>query len=313
VPEPTGQQNQQPAPPASGTPTHLQGSVMPPPPPPAYNQASLQGLSPEQLAGLDAFNRQQQYVGNQRYADGQAAVQRQLVEQTGLPLEQLVELARQHQAGQTAQQSELDRKLAEIDERERKATERETLARTTHESMLKVGALTNLGLTQTQAQAAVGMLNVQVPQGQELSPELALAAAEQLRQTFPQMFPAPQMQLDPTTGQPVLDPTTGQPVLVYPPAGQQPAPQAPPVPGQQPLTPPVPQGFQQVGPTPQFVQGQGWVVPGQPAPGTPLVPMPPSTHTGYGQPAAQGGQSAKDKAKSRFEQRHGDKKPTPGA
>lgn len=290
--QPTGQQ----------VPPHLQGSVLPQPPATNYVPQSLQGLSPEQLQGLEVFRRQLDYATQQSRGAGRNEIEKLIVEQTGLPMEQVLDVVRRAKEAEAGQQTELQRKMAEIDERERKAKEREEAARRTIEDMTKVSALVDMGLSQAQAQAATGMLNIQVPQGQELTKELAMAAAEQLRQTFPQMFPAPQMVIDPTTGQPVpvqqvqIDPQTGQPIV---PQGQQPILQ----PGQQLPTPgqPLPPGT----PLPPGVP-----VYGQPAP----APAPFSTYAPVVQPGGAGAQgvSAADKAKARLAERHGTRTPQAG-
>lgn len=191
--------NQPPAPPAPpAVPQHLQGSVQSAPSP-------LDGMTPEQIAGLESFQRQINLVAANEKRDGARSIERQLVEELGMPLDQIKAAAKAHTDAETARMTEAQRKLAEVEERERKAEAREAAAQATIDDMTKVSALVSLGMSQDQAQAAKGMLTL--PDG-PVTVDGSKAAAENLKTLFPTLFPVE---------------TPADPNAPQPPAGQSPA------------------------------------------------------------------------------------------
>lgn len=165
------------------------GQQQPPPPPPPD---PLANLTPEQLAGLQALNQRIQSIAAAEKREGRTSVERELTEQLGMtPAEAAVYIQKAKEA-EKALMTEAERKLAEATEREQKAIAREQMANVVALDMMKVSALTSAGMTQQQAQAAKGMLAL--PPG-ELEGDALLAgvaaAVENLKGTFPTLFPAP--------------------------------------------------------------------------------------------------------------------------
>lgn len=172
----------------------------------------LEGLTPEQLAGLQVLQGQMTWIASQERAQGEAAGAKKLAEKLGMTVEEAVVKLKQlegkspeppkptgDQAQQQAQaNAELERRLtaleqrsAELDQRETTLTEREVAVNQATQTTIKVGALTAPGMNMTpeQAQAASAML--QLPAGvTEFTPELAAASAQNLKTAFPALFPA---------------------------------------------------------------------------------------------------------------------------
>lgn len=172
----------------------------------------LEGLTPEQIAGLQGFQTQLTWIASQERAQGKQAGAKELAEKLGMTVEEAVAKLKTLEAkppeppkptGDQAQQqaqanAELERRLTaleqrskELDQREITLTEREVAVNQAAQTTIKVGALTapGMGMTPEQAQAASAML--QLPAGvTEFTPELAAASAQNLKTAFPALFPA---------------------------------------------------------------------------------------------------------------------------
>lgn len=170
----------------------------------------LEGLTPEQIAGLQGFQTQLTWIASQERAQGKQAGAKELAEKLGMTVEEAVAKLKTLDAkppeppkptGDQAQQqaqadAELERRLTaleqrskELDQRETTLTEREVAVNQAAQTTIKVEALTALNMTPAQAQAASAML--QLPPGvTEFTPELAAASAQNLKTAFPALFPA---------------------------------------------------------------------------------------------------------------------------
>lgn len=170
--------------------------------------------SHEQLAALAPFQHQLTWVGSQEFARGAQAGAKQIAEQLGMTVEEAVtKLKEQAGSSQSAPQgqgqgqqgqqsqgqgqsnpdlerriSELEQRQTELNQRETKLTEREQQIKLAEQDGLRIAALEALKMTREQAESAKAML--QLPAGvTEMTPELAKASAEQLKMTFPGLFP----------------------------------------------------------------------------------------------------------------------------
>jgi hypothetical protein len=180
----------------------------------------LEGLTPEQLAGLQQFQTQLTWIASQERAQGKQAGAKDLAEKLGMTVEEAVAKLKTLEGKppeppkptgeQTQQQAQaaadlerrltaLEQRSAELDQRETTLTEREVAVNQAAQTTIKVEALTSLNMTPAQAQAASAML--QLPPGvTEFTPELAAASAQNLKTAFPALFPAADASTDQNGG-----------------------------------------------------------------------------------------------------------------
>jgi hypothetical protein len=154
---------------------------------------------------MGPFQNQLTWVGTEQFARGQQDGAKKIAEQLGMTVDEAVaklkgtqppDQSQQQQQGQS--NPDLERRIAELeqrqtklDEREGKLTTREAAIQLAEQDGLRITALEALGMTRDQAQSAKAML--QLPQGvTEMTADLAKASAEQLKTTFPGLFPAQQ-------------------------------------------------------------------------------------------------------------------------
>jgi hypothetical protein len=172
-------------------------------------------LTPEQLAALQPFQNQLTWVATQERASGRAQGEKELTEKLGMTVDEAVkrlaalgqsgvssqgqQQGQQQQQGQGQQANpELDKRLSDLDQRlsklgelETRLTEREQQIeqreRAATQDGIRVAALKTLGMTDEQANVAKSMMPLP-PGVSEMTPELAVASAHQLKDTFPSLF-----------------------------------------------------------------------------------------------------------------------------
>lgn len=174
-------QTQPPGSPPPGTPPASPPAPTPPPPPSGGG------------GDVDALHKLNEWAkswGAREKAEGRAAVEKQIAENLGMTLEEAKVVLDKHRESEQANLTEAEKKLLDAQKEREKARGETQIANQVVFEVLASDALVNLGLTREQAKGLIPLVKVEgSPTGESMVAAI-VAAAQNVRNLYPQFFPA---------------------------------------------------------------------------------------------------------------------------